>query len=54
MGKIDFLAIILVLLLAPLDAHIVDVVDCEIEDVVISEAAFFMAAEGEVVPGEGK
>ena len=40
MGKIDFLAVILVLLLAPLHAHVADVIDGEIEDVVISEALF--------------
>ena len=54
MRKIDFLAVILVLLLAPLDVQVVDVIDCKIEDVVISEALFLLTKEGEVVPGEGK
>ena len=39
-GKIDVLAIILVLLLSPLHAHVADGIDCEIEDVAISEASF--------------
>ena len=54
LGKIDFLAVILVLLLAPLDSHTVDVIDCEISNVVISEALFLLIKEGEVVPGQGK
>ena len=53
-GEVDFLAVILVLLLTPLYAHMTDVIDCEIADVVIGEALFLLAEEGEVVPGEGK
>ena len=53
-GEIDFLAVVLVLLLLPLDAHVVDMINCEVVDVAISEATFAVSKEGEVVPGEGK
>jgi len=53
-GEIDFLTVVPILLFSPLDAHVVDVIDCEIADVIISEASVTMAEEGEVVPGEGK
>ena len=53
-GEIDLLAVILVLLLSPLHAHVEDVIDCEIADVVIGEASFLLTEEGEVVTGEGK
>ena len=51
-GQNRFLAAILVLLLVPLNVHVVGVIDCEVADVIISEASFAMD-EDEVVPGEG-
>ena len=53
-GEDNLLAIILVLLLAPLDAHAVGVVDCHVADIGIGELTFLWAKEGEVVPGEGE
>ena len=53
-GEIDFLAVVLVLLFPPFHAHVVDVSDGEMEEVFVGEAAFALAQEGEVVPGEGK
>jgi len=53
-GEIDFLAVVLVLLFPPLDAHVVDVIDCEVVDVVRSDATFAMTKKGEVFSGEGE
>ena len=54
MGKVDFLVVIFVLMFALFDAHMVDVIYCEIADVLISEALFLLTKEGGVVPSEGE
>ena len=54
MGDVNVLAVILILLLAPLNVHMVDVVDWQITDVGIGESTLPLTREGEVIPGEGE
>ena len=51
MSEVDLLPVALVLLPVPLDAHVVDVVDCQVVDAIVGEPTLLQPKEGEVVTG---